>query len=369
MAKEQNSDTAATRRSLRPVLIVSKRTVAEHTSFLRHLLVGLVDESISSVLICPPGCDVEPIVPAPVTVLEHPFVDLPLMGYFGIEQLAVQLEKSKPTVLHSLCESQATLTRRLARRLDVPYVQMVNSLAGRFSTFSVSPQRCAAIVVPSETIRAGIIRVCSQFADRVKKINMGSFAEEETVCFSDPSRLPSIVMARPLRRVSDFENSVSAVKALLADGYDFMVVVMGTGAAERPLRRLLAHSGLSQVVTVVPTLNPWRSVLAAGDIFVQPQPLQAFSVFLLEAMSLGMGVAACQGGVDDLIIPNQTAVVFEPGDVSSIRQALVQLLDGHDLARRLAKTAQEHVRAGYSVSAMISATLDVYVQAQRRSDG
>jgi glycosyltransferase involved in cell wall biosynthesis len=70
--------------------------------------------------------------------------------------------------------------------------------------------------------------------------------------------------------------------------------------------------------------------------------------------------------VDDLIIPNQTAVVFERDNESSIRQALMQLLDGHDFARRLAATAQEHVRARHSVSAMLSAILDAYAEAQER---
>ncbi|OHB66637.1 MAG: hypothetical protein A2Y77_15965 [Planctomycetes bacterium RBG_13_62_9] len=168
--------------------------------------------------------------------------------------------------------------------------------------------------------------------------------------------------------MSDFESFFKAVKLLLADGYQFVVVVMGSGPAEHRLRRLLARLELSQTVTIVPVLDPWRSVLAAGDIFVQPQPLQTFSVFLLEAMSLGTAVAACRDGVDDLIIPDQTAVVFEPDNERSIRQALARLLDERDFARRLAKTAQEHVRADHSVSAMISATLKTYVDAQQRYD-
>ncbi len=127
----------------------------------------------------------------------------------------------------------------------------------------------------------------------------------------------------------------------------------------------MATLGLSDVVTIVPILNPWRSVVAAGDIFVQPKPLGAFSAFLLEAMAVGTAVAACWGGVDDLIIPNQTAAVFEPDSEPSLRQALKQLLDGHDLARRLAATAQEHVRARHSVSGMVGATLRIYIEAQQ----
>jgi glycosyltransferase involved in cell wall biosynthesis len=364
VANKEDADIAAVRASLHPVLIASESTLMEQSTFLRHLLVGLVDESIETTLICPPGHDVGSIVPMPVTVLPHPLVNLPLMKHFGAGGLTDQLAKSRPTILHSLCESKASLTRRLAHRLNLPYIQVINSLGKRLGRVPLSPRRCRALIAPAQTVAASTAKAYPRYADRVRQINVGSFIEEDTVCFSDSSRLPSIVLAQRLQRVSDFESFFKVVKALLTDGYEFMVVLMGSGPAEHGLRRLLERLGISQAVIIVPILDPWRSVLAAGDIFVRPQPLRTFSMFLLEAMSLGTAVAACQGGVDDLIIPDQTAVVFQPDDEQSIRHALTQLLDQHDFARRLATMAQEHVRTHYSVSQMVSTTLKTYVEAQ-----
>jgi glycosyltransferase involved in cell wall biosynthesis len=366
VVNEASSDVSSARASLRPVLIASKSTLMEQSTFLRHLLVGLVAEPISTSLICPPGYGAESVAPGPVTILPYPPVDLPLFDRVGMCRLVAQVAKVKPTILHCLSESHTPLVRRLARQLDLPYVQTLHSLRGRFRRVPVSRQRCMAIVVPAPTIGAYAAKAYPHLADRVRQINIGAFIEEDTVCFSDSARLPSIVLAQPLQRVSDFRSFFKAVRMLLADGYQFMVVLMGSGSAEHRLRRLLRQLGLSQAVTIVPVLDPWRSVLAAGDIFVQPQPLKAFSIFLLEAMSLGTAVAACAGGVDDLIVPGQTAVVFEPGNEQSIRQALARLLDEHDFARRLAKTAQERVRADHSVSGMVSATLKAYAEAQQR---
>ncbi len=357
-------DISAVRTLLRPVLIASRSTLAEQSTFLRHLLVGLADESIATTLICPPGCDVEALVPMPVTVFTHPLVSLPLMKYVGTDWLAGQLAKLRPTVLHSLSESRAPLTRRLAQRLELPYIQTINSLPKRRSRISLSPQQCRALVVPTQTIAARVAKVYPRFADRVRQINMGAFIEEDTVCFSDPSQLPSVILAQRLRRVSDFEGFFNVVKSLLADGHEFMVVLMGSGPAEHGLRRLLERLDIARAVIIVPILDPWRSVVAAGDIFVQPKPLRAFSMFLLEAMSLGTAVAACKGGVDDLIVPDQTALVFEPDDEPGIHKALTQLLTQHDFACQLARSAQEHVRTHYSVSRMVSATLKTYAEAQ-----
>jgi glycosyltransferase involved in cell wall biosynthesis len=368
MANEQDPDMAVIRKLLRPALIVSRNTLVERSTFLGRLLIGLADESIATTLICPGGYNVDSLVPPPISVLTYPLMDLPLIEYFGVGWLASQLAKFKPTVLHGLCESEAALTCRLARRLDLPYVQTVHSLAGRFGHVRVCPQRCAAISAPAETVCKHLREAYPRFADCVRQIHIGTFIEEDTICFSDSSRLTTIVLAQPLRRASDFEPFFRAVKALLAEGREFLVIIMGSGPAEHRLRRLLEKLELSQAVTIVPILEPWRSVLAAGDIFVQPQPAKAFNTFLLEAMGLGTAVAACLGGVDDLLVPDQTAAVFDPNDEQSIRQALTRLLGEPDFARRLAKTAQDHVRADYSVSQMIAATLEMYTQAQQYRD-
>lgn len=357
---------ATLKKTLRPVLIASERNARDDTTFLRRLLVGLADESVPVGLVCPPGCDVDSVVPVPVEISTYPLVDLPLIKRLGLEQLETQLERFKPTLLHCLCESRAGLARRLARRLDVPYVLALNSRADRLRTLSISPRHCMKVVVPSETLRADATRVHFRFADRIRQIRVGTFVRSDALCFSDPARLPSLVVAHPLDTVADFTNLLAAVKTLLGEGREFMMVLMGRGRAEHRLWRLLEQEGLSEAVTIVPTLNPWRSVLAAGDIFVQPQPTRRFSMFLLEAMSVGTAVAACRGGVDDLIVPDETALVFEANHEASICQTLAQLLDDHESARRLASRAQQYVQAHHSVSDMVSAILDTYLRAQQR---
>jgi len=367
MTETGHSDTAAMRKALRPILLASPQDVTEHAPFLRRLLVGLADESIPAALICPPGCNAESVVPAPVEVFTYPALSLPFMERVGLESLALQLERFKPTVLHGLCESRATLTRRLARRLGVPYVLAVNSLTGKSHRLSISPTRCARIIVPAETVGSSVVRSHGRFADRVRQIHPGTFAGTDPVCFADPSHLSTIVVAHRLDRVSDFAVLLKAAKVLLAEGHEFMIAIMGSGRAERRLRTKLAEYGLTRVVTIVPVLDPWRSVLAAGDIFVHLQPMPTFSGFLLEAMSLGVAVVACKGGVDDLIVHEHTALIYERNNEASLRQVLVRLLEDHGSARRLAASAQAYVRQQHSVGAMVSAMLNTYIEAFRFS--
>ncbi len=371
--KEPTSQ-APKRKQLRPALIASEHTISEYSVFLEHLLVGFADESIPVALVCPLPCDAGSVFTGAAEVISHPVLELPLMKHVNRRLLVEQLAKFEPTVLHCLCVSRASLTKHLARQLDLPYVLTVNSFQKRWKHFvcqrrmyhpSISPSHCAKIIVPAKSVAANIAGIYPRLARRIEQINIGTFVAEDNVCFSESYRLASLVTAHPLDNIGDFENLFSAVRHLTVDGYEFMMVVMGSGQAERQLRRLLAALDLSQTVTIVPRLKPWRSVLAAGDIFIQPQPSTAFNPLLLEAMSVGAAVAACKGGVDDLIVEDQTAVVFDPNDELSIVGALQRLFDRREFARQIAKKAQEYLRENHTVSKMISTTLQTYCEASR----
>ena len=344
----------------RVALISSEQTVSEYSTFLQHLLVGLADESIPVALICPPEWDSSSVFTAAAEVIGHPIFDIPFMGPLNTRLLTERLIKFKPTVLHCLCESKASITRQLAHRLDIPYVLTVNSLQKRWSSVTISPRHCVKIIVPTKSIATNMAKAQPRFTDRIEQINIGAFAADSAMCFSKPSQMATLMTAHRFDKVDEYENLFGVVRHLLIDGYDFMMVVVGFGRADRQLWKLLAALGLLRVVTFVPGGIPWRSLLASGDIFIRPQPRYGFDPQLLEAMSVGAVVAACRGGVDDLIIENQTALVFDPNDELSILRTLRQLLDRRELARQIAETSLNYIRENHTVSRMISAMVQVY---------
>ena len=354
-------------RSVRPALIASSKTVSEYSMYLERLLVGLADESILTALVCPAASELGFVVPPGVEVIRHPAFELPLLWRQSRRKLVENLVNFKPSVLHCLCESEASLARWLAWELDLRYVLSVNSLQKRFGRLFISSSRCAKIIVPAKSIAANISEVYPQFCGRIEQINMGTFAEETVGCFREGGRLVSMVTAHPLNDEQDFESLFNAVKHLVIDRYEFMFVITGEGSAERRVRKMLVSLGLSPIVTMVPRMGLWRSVLAAGDIFIQPVASFSFNPLLLEAMSVGAAVASCKGGVDDLIIEDKTAVVFKADDELSIRRSLQRLFDSRQWARELAGGAQDYLRKNYKVSKMMSSMLRIYCEAQERT--
>jgi glycosyltransferase involved in cell wall biosynthesis len=147
---------------------------------------------------------------------------------------------------------------------------------------------------------------------------------------------------------------------MILNNYEFMALVMGGGRDEGKLRELIAALDLLNTVAIIPMIRPYRSVFAAGDIFIQPRPNWAFNPFLLEAMAAGAAVAGCKGGVDDLIVEDKTAAVFNPDDEMSIVAVLTKLLARREFAREIANAGQDHIRQNHSVSNMIVSTVETY---------
>ncbi|UCF17141.1 MAG: glycosyltransferase, partial [Phycisphaerales bacterium] len=313
MAKENVS-----KKQLRVALIASEHTVREFSGFLELLLVGLADESIPTLLVYPPGYDSYSIFTGAAALIHQPALDLPFTEPLAARLLAQQVARFEPTIIHCLCESKASLTRRMAHQLELPYVLMVSSIQSRRGRLSISSKRCRKIIVPGETIAANLAKIHPGHADRIERINIGTFVTEAVGCFSQPNRIATIVAAHPPDKADDFENLFGALRHLQVDGYEFMMVVAGDGRAERQIWKLLTALDLLQTVIMVSRLKPWRSVLAAGDIFIRPQPRFVFDTSVLEAMSVGTAVAGCSGGVDDLIIKDKTSVLFKPDDEISI---------------------------------------------------
>lgn len=351
---------------LRPALVASPKMFCEYAMFLEHLLVSLADESIPTALVCPADYSSASVIPPSIEIVRHPAFDLPFLWRQNKRKLVEQLVDFKPTVLHCLCESSAPLVRHLAWQLNLPYVLTVNSLQRRFDKLFISSSRCAKIITPAATIAANIAELYPAFADRIEQINVGTFTSEASFCFSKLGQLVSMITAHPLENVGDFEKLFRAVKRLFIDGYEFMLVITGGGRAESRIWKLLNSLGLSQIVTIVPRLELWRSALAAGDIFIQPRPNTVFNPFLLEAMSVGTAVAGCKGGVDDLLIEDKTAVVFNPDDELSIHCALRRLFDSPEWTRQLARQAQQYLRENHTVSRMVYSILQTYRDAQNR---
>lgn len=343
----------------RVVLIASEDTFFCYSMQLEYLLDALANESIPAVLVCPKEGKV---FSQKVEVIQYPTIEIPLMGWQNNKLLIEQLEKFKPTILHCLCQSKLKLVRQLADRFKIPYVVSINSFQGRLGQLAISSRNLSKIIVPCESIAVNIAKVWPRFADSLVHINPGALIEEKDSKNDDVGRVANMVTFCHLEDAGEFECLLNAIRHLIIDGQEFMLVVISDGSSGKQFRKLVASLGLSQVVTVADRPKAWPAVTAVADIFIQARPTEEFNPFLLEAMSEGAVAAGCKGGVDDLIIDEQTGLVFDPDDELSIYSVLQRLLDSRELSQKLSSKAHGYLRENYGVSSMTSEILKIYRQ-------
>ncbi|MHC4293000.1 MAG: glycosyltransferase family 4 protein, partial [Planctomycetota bacterium] len=349
--------------TIRPALIVSDNTISYYYNYLNHILVSLADQSIPVAVICDSQWEVESLVTPSIELIEHNLISFPWLSSFGHKRLLERLTDFKPTVLHCICEKEIKLVQKLAQQMTLPFMVTVNSLR-RFSMRRNLLKNLLTVTVSAPSIGENIMKTNPALADYVKLINMAAFIDESTNCFNNLNQQICMVTTASFKDESVFESLLAAIRYLVIDGYEFMLFIIGHGPAEGKLRKKISALGISEVVTIIPQLQDWRSILSAADIFIRPVPEKAFSPLLLEAMSMGTAVVACTGGVDDLIIDGQTAVVFEQEDEISIMNTLKELLNRPEDAHKLATGAQEYIRQHHKVSDMVSAIIQIYRQAK-----
>ncbi|MFH1613923.1 MAG: glycosyltransferase family 4 protein [Planctomycetota bacterium] len=367
MADAQTDTKTAVQKNdpVRPAIILDSATLRTSTIFLEHFLAGMTTQAYVPVVVCPPDADTSCIPSPPASIIYYPAIKLPLLWTaYNRKRLFDDLLKQKPTILHCIGTTHVNLTAKLAQRMDLPYLLMIESLPKSFIPFSVSPARCAAILSPVARTVTALRKKFPALAERVSHLRLGTFIEDTCACFESLSRIPGIVMAGPLISAADFEQVLKAVKHLAIEANEFVLAVIGSGPAQSQIRKIVKTLGLTHIVSMLDNVRSIRSVFAGADIFIQPGPIRTFNACLLEAMSVGMAIAANRNVEDELLIDDLTVVRFDCDDELSIYAALQKLLNQREFARNLALNSQAELRKAHTVTQMIDSIIRTYQKSQ-----
>lgn len=125
-----------------------------------------------------------------------------------------------------------------------------------------------------------------------------------------------------------------------------------------------ALSGLSHRVHFEGATDDHLSVLAGAGIYVQPSFLEALGLSLQEALSLGRPcIGSRVGGIPELIEHGINGLLFSPGNVTELTEALDALMHDEGVRGRLGKTGRTKIsRLGMNRDVMTASYLDLYRQ-------
>ena len=135
--------------------------------------------------------------------------------------------------------------------------------------------------------------------------------------------------------------------------------VIGSGPEEGPLKSLSRELGLDTRVSFAGSVPDPGPRLAAADVYVQPSRSEGFGLAALEAMAIGLPVAASAvGGLVDLLGQGERGWLFPPEDPVSLAATLEGLSNDPQAAGRR-EAARQYARR-FTAARLGEETMAVY---------
>ena len=216
-----------------------------------------------------------------------------------------------------------------------------------------------------------LVTVCGPFAERL--VAQGLRREKITVLhnFVKPFQRPSddevrsaraglglndaeaVILAAGRLSLEKGHADLVAATALLtrASGLPpFRVVMVGDGPERDALVRQASSLGISDKVVLAGFQRDMAPYFAMARLLALPSHSEGSPNVVLEAMAAGLPIAATQvGGVPEIIVDRETALLVPARDPDALAAAVGELLMDPELSRRLGATAAKKAQTTYTL--------------------
>ena len=101
--------------------------------------------------------------------------------------------------------------------------------------------------------------------------------------------------------------------------------------------------------------------LSIMDIFVFPSVKEGLGIALLEAMAAGKAcIASNIGGISDIIKGSSCGILVPVGDINSISNAAIMLINNDSLRQEMGENARRRVSENFSLDVMSDKVIQLY---------
>jgi len=119
--------------------------------------------------------------------------------------------------------------------------------------------------------------------------------------------------------------------------------------------------GLSDYVIFTGFRTDIPELTAIFDIAILASFFEGLGRVLLEAMVLGKPVIATKvGGIVDVVDDGKTGILVQPGDVTTLAEAMIKMLLDDGLRTRMGSAGRSKIDAKFSAQTMVSQIERVY---------
>ena len=137
--------------------------------------------------------------------------------------------------------------------------------------------------------------------------------------------------------------------------------LVGSGTVAQRVDRILERYQMHDYVHLLDFRPNVECLIAASDVVVFPSVEPHFARPVIEAGAMTKPVVASRiGGVEELVVDGKTGLLVSPGDATTLAQAIMNVLQDEDLARRLGEAGYQQARRRFDAERNTRQTQEVY---------
>jgi len=150
---------------------------------------------------------------------------------------------------------------------------------------------------------------------------------------------------------------------------DWKLVLVGDGPERMELEKQAILADIKDKIVFAGHQGDVAPYYAIADVFVLPSHSEGSPNSLLEAMAAKVPiVATAVGGVPEIVMDGESALLTPPHDPNSFFQAMRGLLDNATLRERVREGAYQTASQNYSPKTRMTSIVDVYQHIIHRDD-
>jgi len=190
---------------------------------------------------------------------------------------------------------------------------------------------------------------------------------KRTYPLHDPVRLIYVGRLHEQKGVDVLLRSFSELRRL-RPGERLSLRLVGDGPVRAKLLAITQQLDISRDVEFVGARDDVPELLDQSDIFVLPSRAEGLSNALLEAMSVGLPIAASRvPGNEHVIDHAHNGLLFTAGDPTSLTSELIRLLDDARLLEAIGRRARLTVEERYGIRHVAQQYIQLYEELVPRS--
>jgi glycosyltransferase involved in cell wall biosynthesis len=267
----------------------------------------------------------------------------------------------RPDLIHVVHDEMIDVALALSESARLPYIQTLADFRTLERGLRLSRRWCRHLVATGPDLAAELIEGLGVPTQRIAVIPPGIVPPQEPLRTSSTWEVPVIGTGGPLDEGSGLMVFLDAARQVLDAGYDAEFVIAGEGVKHPDLRRRAQQLRIGERVTAADFPSVGADYWTVLDIYCQPAIVASAGETLLQAMGHAIpSIATRVPGLRGLIESGSSGLIIPPDDPEALKDAIRQLLDHPEEARRLAQNALEHLRTDFDPDAEADRLVELY---------